>query len=213
MSASTGVTLATFTKPLSFFSKLMPSTDSTAAFSETSPSLATQKVNGTVHTVDTAFPSGYVRYTIRTNVKGLYKIYVQLNYSDPNFVELRNQLQPGSKYQFTIPVKPLVPESRDYTILSIALFQIQYHLISGKIENFLDINGKILSLNSPLSPESKVEVILEERPIKVPGKDGYIKLVISGDRIVSLPRHLPVQLKLQDNGANIYSIEEVTLIK
>lgn len=150
-----------------------------------------------VHT-NLASSNGVILY----HVSRTHGYSLSLSYSNPKFVELRNQLQVGMAYRFVVTESTTqLSDHHSYHEL-VDIKPLQVHRLTGSIDG------------SIMYTKEMVEVILEQRPLKVSQDKDYAMLVMNTERFNVLPKHVPVQLALQYHGkASRYQIVEVSLIK
>jgi hypothetical protein len=164
----------------------------------------TCQYEGTVDGVMDKSCYGYIQYSVTSHCGWMQQ---QLEYSNPNFAEYRDKLKANSTHRFTVTAS-----SGQRKIISVG--PTLRHYITGKIDSILDDTGNLVTTNSTQKLTSWCEIIMEQRPFKIPENNNYVKLLIQGERVVSLPRHIPVQLQIYlESFPNRYAVEEVSVIK
>lgn len=149
---------------------------------------------------------GYITFRFVQN-----KMNIRLMYSHPRFAELRSKLIVDNAYRIIYHVQQ---EESDYLVAIYEMLDVQDAQsanILGKIHDFSMIFAD--SYHGDYFYHTYAEVLLTERPVKIPGyfkNDCFVVLLIDKNRIPALEKNVEYDFTIRlFQGKNVFLIGEI----
>lgn len=156
---------------------------------------------------------GYIVYNYCSNEARWGKGNLILKYSNNKFSDLYRKIENHHAYKFEYTVESTRTSTANQYCVILDVFDVDEHELSGRIDDFLDIKDS--SIHNTMRFTAKyMEVILEKRPIKCEGRDGFVRLIIEKDRVKALSKHVKYEFKAHlFANTNRYLIGDITVVK